>query len=180
MGFNTTNSEGSTSILIPYGTYSVQAYWKGILVYDDASVNLMNNNSSIRIVANIFTIEVKVVSNNGNPLTNAVIKTTSNSNGFQFFTETNANGTATLTLAAGIYNISADYNGEYELTPISQTVSKNIDVNSSSNVTLIMSGLFPSFFSTVLFLLSAIIAVVALVAVITILIMRKKYTKNHS
>ena len=180
LGFNTTNSEGSTSILIPYGIYSVQAYWKGILVYDDAFVNLMNNNSSIRIIANIFTIEVKVVSNNGNPLTNAVIKTTSNSNGFQFFTETNANGTATLTLAAGVYNISVYYNGEYDLTPISQTVSKNIDVNSSSTVTLIMSGLYPNFFSTVLFLLIAIITIVALVAVITVLVMRKKYAKNHS
>ena len=180
LGFNTTNSEGSTSILIPYGTYSVQAYWKGILVYNNASVNLVNNNGSIRIIANIFTIEVKVVSNNGNPLANAVIKTASSSNGFQFFAETNSNGTATLTLAAGIYNISVYYNGEYELTPISQTISRNINVNSTSSVTLIMNELYPTFFSTVLFLLITIIGIIALVAVITVLILRKKYTKNRS
>ena len=180
LAFNTTSQQGISYVVIPYGTYNVEVYWKGIPVFQNSQMLLVNQNqSTVFLNTDIFTVTIVAKTSTGSSLSGALIELTSNSTGSTFFAQTNSTGVAVFTLAAGMYSLQASYIGTFDLTQVSDQVSQNLNVSKNANFGIVFSKVYPSVFSTILFVLILIITAIVVAAVVSVLIIRSKY-KNHA
>ncbi len=175
LGFNTTDASGAASSVIPYGTYAVSVYWKGILVYDNSNV-VLNNPTAPAMVLNssIYTMTVRALSADGSPLGNVVVNVFSNSTGTFLSAVTDSSGYATFELAGGTYSVTASFSTTYDLTPVSQKITQSVTVSSSSTLALKFTQVYPPITSTNLFYFIVVIVVIAIIAVAVIAMIAKK------
>ncbi len=175
MGFNTTDASGTASSVIPYGTYAVSVYWKGILVYDNSNV-VLNNPTAPAMVLNssIYTMTVRALSADGSPLGNVVVNVFSNSTGTFLSAVTNNNGYASFELAGGTYSVTGSFSTTYDLTPVSQKITQSVTVSSTSTLALKFAQVYPPITSTNLFYFIVVIVVIAIIAVAVIAMIARK------
>jgi hypothetical protein len=175
IGFNTTDASGLASAVIPYGTYSVSVYWKGILVYDNSNIVLNNPTAPAMVLSSsIYTMTVRAVSADGNPLGNVVVDVFSNSTGTFLSAVTNNSGYASFELAGGSYSVTGSFSTTYDLTPVSQKITQVVTVSSSSTLALKFTQVYPPITSTNLFYFIVIIVVIAIIAIAAIAMFAKK------
>lgn len=161
-GFNTTDSGGLASSVIPYGVYTIQVYWKGIVVYSAADVLLDNPTAPTMVLnASIYDVTVKAVSSSGSAMSNVVITVYSQKTGSILSAVTGSNGEATFTVAAGNYTLTSSFITTYDLTPVSQQISQSVNISQPTSMTVKFTKVYPSLTSTNLFYI-----VVALVLII--------------
>jgi hypothetical protein len=175
IGFNTTNASGLASSVIPYGSYSVLVYWKGILVYQNSQV-LLNNPTAPAMVLNasIYTVTVRAVTAAGQPLGNVVVDIYSNETGTVLSAVTSGNGYATFEVAGGNYAVTASFSTTYDLTPVSQKLVQSLSVSGATELTMKFTQVYPPITATNLFYLIIALVVIIVVAITAIAYIAKK------
>ncbi len=175
IGFNTTDASGMTSAVIPYGTYAVSVYWKGILVYHIGSVALDNPTAPAMVLnSSIYTVTVRAVSASGEGLGNVVVNVYSNSTGTFLSAVTDSSGYASFVLAGGSYTVTASFSTTYDLTPVYQKITRSIAVSGSSALSLKFTHVYPPITSTNLFYFIVAIVAIAIIAVAVVAVIVRK------
>ncbi len=175
IGFNTTNASGLASSVIPYGSYSVFVYWKGILVYQNRQV-LLNNPTAPAMVLNasIYTVTVRAVTAAGQPLGNVVVNIYSNETGTILSAVTSSSGYATFEVAGGSYAVTASFYTTYDLTPVSQKLVQSLTVTGATTLTMKFTQVYPPVTATNLFYLIIALVVIIVVAIAAVAYIAKK------
>ncbi len=175
IGFGTTNASGLTSSVIPYGSYSVYVYWKGILVFQSNSVMLKNPTAPAMVLnASIYTVTVKALSASGQPLANVVVDIYNNATGTVLSAVTASNGVASFEVAGGSYIVTGSFSTTYDLTPVSQKLTQSLSVSSQTSLVMKFTQVYPPLTSTNLFYLILAFIVIIVVALAAVAYMAKK------
>jgi|GEM_PF-793399 len=172
----TTNNLGETHVILPVGVYTVSSVWKGILVYN--STFNVSSNENITLHLNIFYLTITTTKNDGSTLNNVFVEIYMNG---QLFSSgiTPSNGTITIRLPVGKYQIIATYSGTYDFTSEYQQITINITLSSSMNEKISFSTINPPFTNTIEFDFIAIfIVLLVIMAILLMLAISEKFRKK--
>ena len=174
VGFNTTNASGLASSVIPYGVYTIQVFWKGIIVYSASDVLLDNPTASTMVLnASIYDVTVTAVSSTGSALSDVVITVYSQTTGAILSAVTGSNGEATFTVAAGNYTLTSSFTTTYDLTPVNHKISQSENISQPTSLTVKFTKAYPSLTSTNLFYIAlALVLIIAGAAAAFIVVLR--------
>ena len=179
LGFNTTNASGMASAVLPYGTYAVTVYWKGIQVYLNNNMVLDNPTAPALVLnSSIYTITIDALSSSGSPLSNVIINVFSNSTGTFLSAVTGINGHAAFELAGGNYVVTASFSTTYDLTPVSQQITRSVGVTSASTMILKFTSVYPPVTSTNLFYVIVVIVLVIAIAAASVILLLRRSRKS--
>jgi len=127
---------------------------------------------------NIFYLTITTTKNDGSTLNNVFVEIYMNG---QLFSSgiTPSNGTITIRLPVGKYQIIATYSGTYDFTSEYQQITTNITLSSSLNEKISFSTINPPFTSTIEFDFIAIFIVLLVIMVILLMLaISEKFRKK--
>ncbi len=152
---------------VPAGNYTFT------VVYDDSEVVFAEivpatSDGPIVVTAqNVFPLVVSTTTSSAGALPGVFISVVNATTGATVASGvTGGSGSLTFLVPAGTYTVSGDWVATYDLTGLQQTVTTTVSVTGPSTTALKFTQAYPSFFSTTLFALSAVVALLVAVAVV--------------
>ncbi len=154
--FSTTSSSPSL-FKLPLGTYNLKVTWEGVNV--NTSTVLANMNENITVNSSIYYLHVDVVGNDNRTIGHGWIVVEMNGTLMAYSNSTNT----TFRLPAGNYQIRANIDEIYLLTPVNMGTELNYTLTNNTSIKVEIRGYPVPFYTTYLFYLIIIVIIFALI-----------------
>ncbi len=146
-----TSTDGTIESRIPIGEYDIEVYWKGVLVYQEASYNI-NFDTTYTVNANVFYLTIKAIGNDDEPIKDVSITIEAEMAEIIENQYTNKAGTTEFRLPLESYDIKARLQTTYLLKDIDLQETGSVELsNNSATITLKFKDYPPPITDTPLF-----------------------------